>query len=89
MTAQAPRLKPARVTLALKDGRSRTVAVESHRGDYQRPFEEAELRAKFRQLAGLVLTAEGVAAVERAVDGAEAWTSLRELPALLRRHGRA
>lgn len=87
MTAQAPRLKPARVTLTLKDGRTHTVSVDSHRGDYQRPFEEAELRAKFRQLAGLVLTTEGVSRVEEAVDRAESWTSVRELPALLRRYG--
>jgi 2-methylcitrate dehydratase PrpD len=88
MTAQVPRLKPARVTLKLKDGRTHTVAVESHRGDYQRPFEESELRAKFRELAGLVLKDEGVVKVEQAVDQAEAWPSVRALPDLLRRYGR-
>lgn len=87
LTAQAPRLKPARVTVRLKDGRSHTVSVESHRGDDRTPFGEEELRAKFRQLAGTVLPAAGVAAVEAAVGQAETWTSTRELPALLRRHG--
>lgn len=84
-TAQAPRLKPARVTLRLKDGRSHTVAVESHRGDDRNPFGEEELRAKFRQLAGTVLSPGGVAALEAAVDRVETWGSTRELTALLRR----
>ena len=81
-------LKPARVTVVLKDGRSSTHACESHRGDFNRPFEDSELRAKFRELAGLVLTPEGVAKVEQMVDHAERWTSVRELPQLLRRFGR-
>ena len=88
MTAQAPKLKPARVTLRLNDGRSHTVTLESHRGDYQRPFAESELRAKFQELAGLVLTPEGVSRVQAAVDRAETWASVRELPVLLRRYGR-
>jgi 2-methylcitrate dehydratase PrpD len=84
MSAVAPRLRPARVTVTLKDGRQETHACESHRGDFNRPFEEAELRAKFRELAGLVLTPGGAANVEEAVDRCEQWTSVRELTALLR-----
>jgi 2-methylcitrate dehydratase PrpD len=87
LSAQAPRLKPARVTLRLKDGRSHTVAVDCHRGDDQHPFEEIELRTKFRQLAGTVLSPAGVGAVEAAVDRIESWKSARELPALLRQNG--
>lgn len=88
MTAVTPRLKPARVTVVLKDGRKATHECESHRGDFNRPFAESELRAKFRELAGLVLTPEGVAEVEQAVDRAEHWSSVGELPELLRRHGK-
>ncbi len=88
MSAVAPRLRPARVTLTLKDGRQSTHACESHRGDFQRPFEESELRDKFRELAGTVLTPEGVAIVEAAVDRCEEWTSVRELTAPMRRYGR-
>ena len=62
MSAVAPRLRPARVTVTLKDGRQDTHACESHRGDFQQPFEESELREKFRELAGDVLTPEGAAA---------------------------
>jgi len=88
MSALAPRLRPARVTLTLTDGRQASHAVESHRGDFQAPFTEPELRDKFRQLAGTVLTPDGVAAAEQAVDACEAWQNAGELPAILRRHGR-
>jgi 2-methylcitrate dehydratase PrpD len=68
MSAAVPDLKPARVSLTLTDGRTATHAVESHRGDFRQPFSEAEIRAKFHELAASVLTDHGVAAVEAAVD---------------------
>ncbi len=85
----APRLRPARVTVTLGDGRQATQATESHRGDFNQPFAEAEIRDKFRQLATTVLTQAGAAAVERAVDSCEEWKSVGELPELLRRSGRS
>jgi len=88
MSAVAPRLRPARVTLTLKDGRQATCACESQRGDFLRPFEESELREKFHELAGVVLTPEGVAYVERAVDRCDEWPSVREFTEQLRRYGR-
>ena len=88
MTAVAPRLRPARVTMTLTDGRSSTHSRESHRGDFQQPFTELELRDKFRELAGTVLTPEGVSDVEHAIDRCERWESVGELTELLRRHGR-
>ena len=51
-TAMAPQLKPARVTLILKDGRQASRECESPRGDYQRPYQESEVRGKFHELAG-------------------------------------
>jgi 2-methylcitrate dehydratase PrpD len=89
MSEVAPRLRPARVTVTLTDGRQSTQARESHRGDFQQPFAESELRDKFRELAGVVLTPEGVTRVEQAVDRCEHWKSLGDLTELLRRHGRA
>ena len=89
MSAVAPRLRPARVTVTLTDGRQSTQSRESHRGDFQQPFTEAEMRAKFRELAEVVLTAEGAAAVERAVDRCEQWQDIGGLTRLLRHHGRA
>src|SRR5437763_388037 len=75
MSELAPPLRPARVTVTLTDGRQATHARDSHRGDFDEPFTEAELRAKFRELAGTVLTSEGAAQVEAAVDHSDEWTS--------------
>lgn len=88
MSAAAPRLRPARVTVTLKDGRRSTRACDSHRGDFQRPFEESEIRGKFRELAGIVLTQEGVARAEELIDRCEELTGVRALTAELRRFAR-
>ena len=71
------------------DCRSATQARDSHRGDFNDPFTEAEIRAKFRQLAGTVLTADGAAAAEAALDRCDEWTNLDELTALCRQYSRA
>jgi 2-methylcitrate dehydratase PrpD len=89
MSAVAPRLRPARVSVTLKDGRKGTHGCESHRGDFNNPFDESEIRDKFRELAGHVLNAEGVAHVEKAVGRCEQWASVRELTDLMRRYGRS
>jgi len=89
MSALAPTLRPARVTVTLTDGRQATHARDSHRGDFDEPFTESELRAKFRELAGTVLTSEGVVQVEAAIDRSEAWPSLAALTDLCRRYSRA
>jgi 2-methylcitrate dehydratase PrpD len=89
MTALVPRLKPARVTITLTDGRQATHTCDSHRGDFQAPYTEAELREKFRELAGVVVTSEGAALVEQAVDRCDEWDNVGALTALCRRHGRA
>jgi 2-methylcitrate dehydratase PrpD len=88
MSAVAPRLRPARVTVTLTDGRSATHACDSHRGDFHQPFAEAELRDKFRELAGTVLAQEGTGLVEQAVDRCENWDNIDVLTTLCRRHGR-
>ena len=88
MTALAPRLRPARVTVVLTDGRSATHTCDSHRGDFQQPFEDAELRRKFRELAGFALTPDGVTQVEQAIDRCDEWDNIGVLTALCRRHGR-
>src|SRR5438132_263365 len=88
MTAIAPRLKPARVTITLKDGRQSTHTCESARGDFQRPYQESEIREKFRELAALVLTPEGVTSIEQTVNHCDQWTSMRELTDPLHRYSR-
>jgi len=88
MSALAPRLRPARVTVVLADGRSATHSCDSHRGDFLEPFTEDELRGKFRELAGTVLTQQGVELVERAIDHCDDWDTVDALTTLCRRHGR-
>ncbi len=88
MSALAPRLRPARVTVVLTDGRQDTRACESHRGDFQDPFAESELRDKFRELAGNALSSEGIRLVEQAVDNCENWDDAGALTALFRTYGR-
>jgi 2-methylcitrate dehydratase PrpD len=88
MTAAVPALKPARVTLTLKDGRQATRTCDSPRGDCLNPYDESEIREKFRSLAGQALTPQGLGEVERAVERLEQWDGAAELTALLRRHCR-
>jgi hypothetical protein len=83
-----PRLRPARVTVGLADGRQLMRSRDSHRGDFAEPFAEAEISDKFRELAGELLRPDGVAAAEAAVDRCEEWRDIGELTGLLRRHGR-
>ena len=75
--------------MVLTDGRQATHSRDSHRGDFSEPFAESELRAKFRELAGTVLTSQGAAEVEKAVERCERWISLTELTDLFRRYGRS
>jgi 2-methylcitrate dehydratase PrpD len=89
MNAAVPASKPARVTLTLKDGRQATAHCDSPRGDCLNPYGESEIRDKFRELAGVALTTEGLGEVERAVERFEQWTSASELTDLLRRHSRS
>ena len=87
LSALVPRLKPARVTVTLADGRRATRRRDSARGDYQDPYREDEIRAKFRQLAGLVLAPGALAGVEAMVDRLDEIPRLAELVALLRDTG--
>lgn len=87
LSVEFPRLKPARATITLRDGRQASRLVESARGDFQQPYERSELLDKFRELAGLVLPAAGVAEVEQLVETLDQQASLRALPETLRRYG--
>jgi 2-methylcitrate dehydratase PrpD len=88
LTAKLPALRPARVTLKLKDGRQATHECDSPRGDCLNPYTEAEIRAKFRELAGAALTPQGLDEVEQAVGRLEHWKDTGELTGPLRRHSR-
>ena len=84
LSAQVPRLKPARVTVTLTDGRQMTRLRESARGDYQDPYTDDEIRSKFRGLAGMVLSPAGVARVEGLVDRLDTLPRLGDLVAAVR-----
>jgi 2-methylcitrate dehydratase PrpD len=89
LSAHVPRLKPARVTVAFADGRQVTRLRESARGDYQDPYDEGEIRAKFRELAALVLRPGGIAPVEAIVDRLDRVPRLGDLVDVLRENCRA
>lgn len=88
MSRRVPEFKPARVTVTLNDGRQATAACDNSKRDMLRPDPEPQVRAKFHELAATVLTPEGIAAVEDAIERAEDWPSITVLTALLRQHGR-
>ena len=77
----------ARVTVTLKGGRRSTQTCEVAR-DYNRPYERGQLEAKFRELAGVVLTGEGVAKVEELVKRLDGVANVHELTSLSRQHSR-
>jgi hypothetical protein len=86
MSTVVPLLRPARVTVTLKDGRSDSHACESHRGDFNDPFAESEIRDKFRELAGTLLSAEGAMKVEDLIERCDQWASVSELTEALRQY---
>lgn len=51
MTRALPDRRPARITLALHDGRRLTAETQTNRGDWADPYPQAELRGKFLSLA--------------------------------------
>jgi 2-methylcitrate dehydratase PrpD len=83
LSASVPRLKPARVTVTFTDGRQVTRLKESARGDFQDPYREDEVRAKFRELAGVVSSPAAVTRVEELVDRLDEVEHLADLVAAL------
>jgi 2-methylcitrate dehydratase PrpD len=87
MTARStPTLRPARVTLTLKDGRSATAVRENSVRDTLKENPEPQVRAKFRELAAAHLTPAGMDALEAAVDRCEEWQTMGDLTEPLRQH---
>jgi 2-methylcitrate dehydratase PrpD len=84
LDASVPRLKPARVTITFTDGRRVTRLRESARGDFQEPYGEDDIRAKFRELAGVVLGPGAVARVEELIGRLDELPRLSELVGALR-----
>src|SRR5207245_6598170 len=79
LNASVPRLKPARVTVTLTDGRQVTRLRESARGDFQDPYREDEVRTKFRELARVVLSPGAVTRVEELIERLDELEHLSDL----------
>jgi 2-methylcitrate dehydratase PrpD len=71
------------VTVTLTDGRQITRLRESARGDFHEPYREDEVRAKFRELAGVVLSPRAVTRVEELVARLDELPRLSDLIAAL------
>jgi 2-methylcitrate dehydratase PrpD len=84
LNAHVPRLKPARVTVTFTDRRPETRLRESARGDFEEPYRQSDVRAKFRQLARVVLSDAGVARLESLVDRLDDLPRLSDLVVALR-----
>lgn len=54
MTSRLPQVRPAKVDLRLRDGRTLTAAVEANRGDDQDPYSRDELTTKYFSLTARV-----------------------------------
>lgn len=67
MTARLPQVRPARVDLRLRDGRTLTAAVEANRGDDQDPYSRDELTAKYFSLTARVWPHETADAVRQKI----------------------
>lgn len=75
-----------KITIVLKNGRILSKCVEKPRGDASRPLSQLEIRAKYRQCAGLVLAQ---AQIDRSIDlieNLEEVDSVEVVTRLLRPH---
>ena len=65
MTSRLPQVRPARVDLRLRDGRTLTAAVEANRGDDQDPYSRKELTTKYFSLTARVWPRETADAIRQ------------------------
>jgi len=72
------------VTVTLSDGRQITRLRESARGGFQGPYREDEVRAKFRELAGVVLNPDVVTRGEDLVERLDTLPHLSDFVSALR-----
>ncbi len=83
LTARLPGLRPARVRVILKDGKTLAAEVLTNRGDTEDPYSADEVREKFRELAEPVWGRDHAARVEAAVAALPGASSTDELIAAL------
>lgn len=56
MSAQLPDMRPARVTLHMRDGTTLQAETQTNRGDYADPYSVDEIRAKYQSLTARLWT---------------------------------
>jgi 2-methylcitrate dehydratase PrpD len=83
LTAMLPNLRPARVRITLNDDRVLKAEAITNKGDTEDPYSEAEIREKFREVAGSVWDTGHCSAILDAVDGLDRAVDIRVLSRLL------
>jgi len=84
LAVHVPRIRPARVTMTLADGRTVSAFTENPRGHFENPFTTGELVQKFDRLAGRYLTPDGLTKVRGMVRALEKVSSARVLTDAMR-----
>ena len=83
LTSMLPGLRPARVTIVLKDGRSLHAEALTNRGDTEDPYSDREIREKFHELTSPVWDEGRRNAILEAVDGVDRAADIRALDELV------
>lgn len=83
LTALLPRLRPARLRVALADGRVLAAEAMVNKGDAEDPYGPDDIGRKFLELAGPVWGEGHARRVAQAVDGLDGAADVRALDGLL------
>ncbi|HEY8564223.1 MAG TPA: MmgE/PrpD family protein [Beijerinckiaceae bacterium] len=83
LTARLPGLRPARVRLTLRDGRTFAAEALTNRGDTEDPYPPEEIARKFHEIADPVWGSQRGQAIRAMVGGLESLDDLSALDALL------
>lgn len=79
MTSRLPQVRPAKVDLRLRDGRTLSAAVEANRGDDQDPYSREELTTKYFSLTARVWSHEAADAVRQKILTLDRVSDLRSV----------
>jgi 2-methylcitrate dehydratase PrpD len=83
LTSMLPGLRPARVSIVLKDGRTLFAEALTNRGDTEDPYSDGEIREKFHELTSPVWDEARRNAILEAVDGIDRAADIRALDELV------
>ncbi len=64
-------MRAVRVAVVMKDGTIHTEESNYRPGHWRNPISDADLKAKFEDLAGRAITAQGIAKIEALLDNLE------------------